>query len=132
MSWMDCVINKASVESIFPTEPLLAGVRMHEVQFHQDGPSVLLRFDLSAFPDSPPKKWVASNFNRVQLVLRFGGIADVSLEGWATDNIGDIELVKDGSGVRMRFLAVSSRLECHATVVDVGKISGYCSTSATI
>ncbi|MGW6574995.1 Imm50 family immunity protein [Streptomyces sp. NPDC054945] len=52
---------------------------VHEVRWHRDGPSFLIRFDLPAYPADPPDAWRRSGFTTVQVELALLG-AESALE----------------------------------------------------
>lgn len=125
MTWVTHLGNKRPIESLYSKSPSLSEVRLHEVRLHQDGPRVSLRFDLNEFPDTPPRKWITGKFNRAQMTLVLVDIHDFQMNGWGLNNIGDLTLEEHGSGVCLRFVGQSARVDCYAQFVEVEKLSGY-------
>lgn len=86
MSWTDFLIDKSKIISIYGNKiPSLQEVDLHEVILNRDGPRIVLRFDLPEFPDSPPKKWLALGFNRVQVQLMVLNIHELAIENFSTE-----------------------------------------------
>ena len=94
MDWIDLISRAEFLRRLFPTAPSLTGIRVHEVSLHQDGPRVVIRFDLNDFPKQPPAKWAA--FNKVQVKLTGIGVNDWEMRGFTTDNISDISIESAG------------------------------------
>lgn len=70
MSWLNLIDRAEVVESVFgPMVPNLDAVRLRELVLQQDGPTALLRFDLSEFPRAPPLKWAKAGHNTAQVRL---------------------------------------------------------------
>lgn len=96
MSWIDLLVDSSAIRAVFGEElPTLNKVDLHELSLHRDGPRVSLRFDLSVFPTSPPKKWAALGFNRVQLKLLAVGAHDLAVKGWGSECKCDITISPD-------------------------------------
>ncbi len=101
MDWIDLVGSGEFLRKLFPRAPSLRGVRVLEVDLHQDGPRALIRFDLNEFPEQPPTKWMQSHANKVQVRLMGIGIRDLGVSGWSANNVADIQVLAAGSdGVR--------------------------------
>jgi len=93
MSWIDGLDGNHFLRSLFPDgDPPLDAVRVHEIQLHQDGPSLALRFDLSVYPEQPPAKWRAAGSNTVQLRLVADGVTDLVIRGWSLNNVGRLSI----------------------------------------
>ncbi|MCY1019273.1 Imm50 family immunity protein [Pyxidicoccus sp. MSG2] len=105
MDWIDSIERAVFLRSLFPEAPSLHGVRVLELGLHQDGPRVLIRFDLNEFPARPPAKWGQSQANRVQLRLMGIGVRRLEVRGWSANSIVDIEVTpatSDGVGLVAR------------------------------
>ena len=127
MSWLDLVNRTEGIRAVFSeVEPSLDTVRLHEMIFHQDGPQLTLRFDLIDFPLVPPPKWVKAECNTVQLILVLYSISEVRLEGWARDNIGEIDIQPHiPKGFAVEFASDGSKLMAICDFVFVESISAY-------
>ena len=96
MNWADYLSDFNKLKAIFGDKPpSLKDVDLHDVVLDRDGPKVILRFDVSEFPEAPPTKWLVSGFNRVQLKLMVLGIQDLSIQGWGTRCRCDISISFD-------------------------------------
>lgn len=125
-NWIDLISNTASVRAIYgQVVPTFAHVDLHEVVLNRDGPRVLLRFNLAEFPDKPPPKWVASEFNRVQMKLLVVGVKELDISGLQTNCQLDLVLFREGSLIRIRADNGAVRLNIAADDVLVSDISAY-------
>jgi hypothetical protein len=129
MSWIQYVDNPKPITSIYQQLPVLQQVRILEAQLLQDGPEVLLRIDLNEFPASPPLKWIAGKFNRVQMKLSLIDVSDVQIAGWCTDNVGNIEISQYDGSLRVVFNSPACKLRCDAKFIHIASISAYCDSS---
>ncbi|MCG8417238.1 MAG: immunity 50 family protein [Proteobacteria bacterium] len=114
MSWIDALDNNYFLKTLYPTgAPILDALRLHEVQLHQDGPAISLRFDLNEYPAQPPAKWQAAKSNTVQVRLMGIGVREFVIHGWTSNNIGRL-VIKDGTdSIILEFEAD----KCHMTAV---------------
>ncbi|WP_165425643.1 Imm50 family immunity protein [Streptomyces sp. BK022] len=125
MSWTSLVYNAQGVIAIYGGDPPpLSNVRIREVRLQEDGPTVILRFDLPVFPENVPKKWVAQGFNTVQLEISFGGIRSLSVEGIATEVVADVA-ISEGDGVTLVVASPVMRVEAAAQTAFLAKVSAY-------
>jgi hypothetical protein len=118
MSLYDYVNNPERLLGMFPTEPSLEGIRIHEISFSQEGPSCVLRFDLRDFPNSPPEKWL--EYNRIQLCVNCFGARDVELSGWSLNNIGNLSLTRNDDSLAIAFESEERflRLNCLSLIIQ--------------
>ncbi|MGW4162809.1 Imm50 family immunity protein [Streptomyces sp. NPDC004788] len=126
MTWISLLADAGGLDHIYKGHPpTLTSVRLHAVEISREGPSLSLRFDLSAYPENPPAKWAAQGYNTVQVTFVMGGLRDVLLDGFATDPVVDITL--DGAdGVTLEIHADVVRLRAVADAAYVSHISAYC------
>lgn len=122
-TWLDAVDDARAVRAIYGDDvPSLTAVPVHEIRLHRDGPRVTLRFDLSSYPATPPRKWAGLNTVQVQLTLV--DVLELSVEGWSNDPVADLSLTRDGDVLTMTSTgATRCRARARAAVVD--KISAY-------
>ena len=124
--WLDVVVDARPIQAIYGERvPLLISVVLHEVSLHRDGPRVIVRFDLPEFPVNPPRKWVAQQFNVAQLKLIFDGIHDISLQGWSTNPVVDISIIRAGDRVKASVSSAAVQINIDCDAVLVSSISGY-------
>ena len=148
-AWTDHIIDSRPIKAIFGEHcPSLANVNLHEVTLHQDGPTLLLRFDLdlSEFPTDPPKKWVTQRANTVQLRLKALDVRELSIIGAATTMTATITLTSEKldvddeatnlhtshvdarqpqSAIRLRVIGDTCNINCLANFVYIDQISAY-------
>ncbi|MCC7423269.1 MAG: hypothetical protein IT428_23585 [Planctomycetaceae bacterium] len=125
MCWADSLVDRRIIDAFYSTPPSLCRVNLHAINMNRDGPTVTLRFDLSTYPDRVPPKWVARQCNTAHLTLRLLAVKSLQIEGWDTEIVGDIDIVKDAHGVCMSFHSDVVRVTCSAGFVDVERIEGY-------
>lgn len=130
MQWIGLVDDTTFLKELFgDSGPLLEAVRLHQVDFHQDGPRLTLRFDLATYPPNPPKKWVAAGYNTVQVELMAVGIHSVSLQGWAANNIGNMSIEHNGTAAVIQFRSDNCALVGSCDNLRVACIAGYRDTA---
>jgi len=114
------------VDLFFSKLPPLSGIRMMGIILDENGPSISLRFNLSTYPDKPPKKWIEGQFNQAQLTFTSFSVIDLEIKGWGLDNVGDMTIEKEGADIILRFISpnASIKLVCDSIVIE--KLSGYC------
>ncbi|MBI1175812.1 hypothetical protein GC207_00070 [bacterium] len=125
MPWYDLTANPKVVHGYYSTAPALDRMDVHGVRLHRDGPVLHLTADLIPFPDMPSKRW-PSGANTARIDLALWGIRSLTIEGWATDMVGQFTL-EPVAERRLRFAFVSDtasiRGECMAVRID--GITGY-------
>ena len=149
-AWTDHIIDSRPIKDIFDEHcPSLTNVNLHEVTLHQDGPTLLLRFDLdlSEFPTDPPKKWVTQRANTVQLRLKALDVKELSIIGAATTMTSTVTLTSEDplidddeatnlhathvdapqpqSAIRLRVIGDTCNINCLANFVYVDRSSAY-------
>jgi hypothetical protein len=126
MSWIKLLDNSHFLETLFPNAPpALSCIRVHGVQFHQDGPVLLIDFDLNSYPKSPPAKWLSGEFNTVQVRLMGIDIRELTMTGWSTNNVGRLEFARDEDRTTVKFDAPGCSLQVDAMFVRVDRVSAY-------
>lgn len=131
MSWVELLERKAPLRSIFgEQDPGIESIVLHEVSLHRDGPRVDLRFDVSQFPRTPPRKWVELDFNTVQIILSLVSIHHLVLDGWGTANAGDLKLLQTSPrGLVVEFTSASTKLKILCDSALVARVSAYHDTA---
>lgn len=125
-NWIELISNTASIRAIYgEIVPTLERVDLHEIVLHRDGPSALLRFDLAEFPERPPSKWAASEFNRVQMKLLAVGVKELDISGLQTNCQVDLVISEDDSLIRIRADNGAVHLNIAADEVLINDISAY-------
>ncbi|MGW3112240.1 Imm50 family immunity protein [Streptomyces sp. SID4982] len=125
MSWTSVIFNPQGVTSVYGGEvPPLSGVRVREIRLLEDGPALVLRFDLSTFPDRAPEKWVAQGFNTVQLEIMFSGLRSLSVEGFGVEVVADVVL-SGGDGVSVVVTSPVTQVRAVAQTAFLSRVSAY-------
>ncbi|MEU2148838.1 MULTISPECIES: Imm50 family immunity protein [Streptomyces albovinaceus subgroup] len=134
MQWTALLNNPEGINATYLQDPPdLRGVRIHEVSLQVEGPTLKLRFDLPAYPDHPPRKWLAQKYNTVQVELSFGGLKSISLSGFGTDISADVSITGEGGvnvktgegGVNVEATSPGFHLQANAMTASVSRLSAY-------
>jgi hypothetical protein len=128
MSWIDVVDRVEVVRAVFGTRvPRLDAVRLHEVILHQDGPTVILRFDLPEFPEPAPVKWNEAGHNTVQVMLALDDVLETRVLGWTKNNVGSlsVSIPSTMGGVLVEFSASGSNLRLVSKFVRIERLTAY-------
>ncbi|MCX5404115.1 CPCC family cysteine-rich protein [Streptomyces sp. NBC_00335] len=127
-SWLEFVDNPEVIRAVYGERavPGLDGVTVREVRWHEEGSSVLIRFDLPAYPDAPPREWREGRFDTAQVELRLLD-AVVALEaGRAGGHVGSITVGKgDEVPLHVRLDAKWIRARVKARRAVVQGLTGY-------
>lgn len=124
--WTNALVDSKPIEIIFNKDvPPLAAVDLHELVIDRDGPTAILRFDLSAYPSVPPKKWDLQQYNRVQVRLMLIGISYIKLEGWTTNCTIDLQLTKMGNKVTLATTSGTTKILIEADFAEIQTVSAY-------
>lgn len=125
-TWVDALSDAGPIKGVYRQEvPSLAGVVLHEICLHRDGPRITLRFDLPSFPADPPKKWVDQGFGIAQIELMLIGIEKLSLQGWSNQVTADVSIVYEGERIRARLSSAEVNADITAESALVSSISAY-------
>ena len=127
MSWLDGVQQKESILAVFTEKaPSIASVRVHEITFHRDGPTIQLRLDLRDFPDPAPEKWAQAGHNTVQIKLSLDVVRQVTLDGWSLDNVGPMDIAPlEPSGFSVKFTSGAHTFRAVCDFISVTGISAH-------
>lgn len=131
MDWLDIVGGAQAVRAVFGVQvPSLEVVRVYEVVFRQDGPSIVLKIDLSEYPTNPPTKWQSAGDNTVRLELVLDAVTRVLLDGWSVNNVGRLDIRRSTSTEStVEFVSEDRRFQLDCRFPRVGKISAYCNAT---
>lgn len=97
-SWHELAMNPEAVNQLYRVPPKLARVELTEVTLHRDGPRLSVQALLAELPDNPPRRWVRDGCNAAAIQLDFFAVSDVTLAGWSTSNVTDLEITAAPSG----------------------------------
>src|SRR5687768_12005100 len=90
--WIDNFQDVEGLESIFKGERIDNHINLRSVIFENS--TVMLGFDLSNWPSTPPKKWTDQAFNTVHCQVALAGSVETDLKHWSPDNIGEFRFTK--------------------------------------
>jgi len=125
-NWLELVTNPDPIFAIFGSEiPTLDNIDLHEIILHREGPKAILRFDLKDYPKQPPKKWLAGQFNKVQLKLQAFGLQDLKLYGFQNRCIVDLTVFEDKGTIHLGYESAESSLTLEAVALIIDGITAY-------
>jgi Immunity protein 50 len=125
-NWTDFLLDSSPIRAIYGDQlPPLDAIVIHEVIIRRDGPIVLLRFDLEAFPERPPTKWLRSDFNTVQLRLSAIGVKELSVERCSTTMNVQMLVAEAAGGVSVMVDDGSISFAISASHLQIDSISAY-------
>jgi hypothetical protein len=124
MAWYDLAQNPEALLSLFPEHHDLDKISLFSVDLYREGPVIRFRFDVNAFPDSPPRRWI-KEANRVQITVDFFDVTKLSLSGWSVVNACELA-VRRGE---LRHLVKAKGEHCSIAFESgffrIGSVSGY-------
>ena len=97
---------------------------MLRIEFRQDGPVMLIAFDLAEYPRAPPAKWHA-DFNTAQVCVMCIGLRSSTVANWSTNNVGTLCFEPLATGVGVRFRSPRCELAADAHSIRVDEVSAY-------
>lgn len=126
LHWLEVITESRQIEEIFGKDlPSLTSIDLHELIIHRDGPRAVLRFDLSSYPSPAPKKWERQGYNRVQLRLMLVGLSNIRVDGWSTNCVVDLNLVRDGDMVKLATSSGPTEIEIVASAAVIESVTAY-------
>lgn len=132
-SWADFLVDPAAIRAIYgEDQPGLDCVDVHEILLNTAGSRVSLRFDLREFPKLPPKKWMLSGFNKVQLELMAVGVRKLSISGWQSLCKLSFDVFMDDGLVHLYAKNECVEIDVVAEHLILAKISAYCDQDCSV
>ena len=127
MSWLDVVTDDRALRAVYRGEepPPLGRVTVRSIDFQRDGPNVLLWLRLPGYPEQPPQKWAAQEFDTASLSLLIIDVEQVQLTGWDVDVVADVTLERFDDRISVRLDSPDCTFSCMAVAVWVQDIRGY-------
>lgn len=102
--------------------PNFEGINIHQINFNWDGPRADIFFDLSSFPETPPKKW--EKFNTIQLEISIFPLLEVSVGKFSNGNICNIGFEKKGD-LLLIGITGGSEVSISASCICINRVSAY-------
>ena len=78
-------------------------INVHEIIFHRDGPSVIIRADLAKMPDFVDET-INDTYNKLQFEIQFLGIKNLNIINWNTENILNIKQEKLEGVIKVKII----------------------------
>ena len=123
--WTQLLTDAIYVQRIYSHPPDLSKVSIYEVVLDREASKLGLRFDIGDYPDRPPEKWIASQFNCAHFTIHVVGISMLRISGWSHEMVGSLEIEKVDSGVRVVFSNGQVSIECEGAFLSLAKIAGF-------
>jgi hypothetical protein len=123
---MNLLDNNHFLKMLYPaTDPSLDAIGLREVSLNEDRVGgVLLRFDLSEYPASPPAKW-HPEFNKVQLRIVGIGVRHFVLTGGVVASIGRLTIGESAGGVAVDFDGGGCQIRSAFDFLRVDRVTAY-------
>ncbi len=125
-SWLNSLIDDAAIKAMYGQRiPSLDGIEFHEIALNREGQKVLLRFDLSDFPETVPKKWISLGYNVVQLRLLAFGIRQFDISGPIPEGYVNLVISRTRRTVKLHVDASGFELRIASDYLMVESVSAY-------
>ena len=98
MTWAELAENPKALTSLFDEVPSLSNVEILSIKMDRDGPTVDLVVAVKEYPGSPPLRWRTNREHAVAINLQLMALESFRIEGWSTENHGEITVFRNGEG----------------------------------
>ncbi|MFT4924888.1 MAG: hypothetical protein ACI8WB_000978 [Phenylobacterium sp.] len=122
--WVNLLEDDKAVRAIYDEIPSLKEALLHDVTIKNYGPSIEIRFDLNEYPKNPPKKWMVSKCNTVQVVIELWKPTSLIIDGLFCESTVDLTMSSNNGGITLQ-IDGEFTFSCNAELVDLKKISAY-------
>jgi hypothetical protein len=95
--WYDVLERNNFLVSLYNKLPELKNVRIAEMNIHDEGRIISIKFDMPYYAERPPKKWVELGDNTVSVRIDLSAVQEINLNSGSSDYRADIEILKDES-----------------------------------
>ncbi|ULO09495.1 hypothetical protein H1230_12375 [Paenibacillus sp. 19GGS1-52] len=93
--WYEVLGMNNFLVSLYAHVPELEDVRIAEVNIHDEGRIVAVKFDMPYYAERPPKKWVELGNNTVAVRIDLSAVQEITINSSSLDYRGNIEIFKD-------------------------------------
>lgn len=133
MLWYTLAENSHVISDLYTEVPLLQDVELVEVGLTENGVQMSLKVVLPRFPDKPPRKWIESGYNTVQIQIDFLELEEAKISHWSTRNHvnAQIEVIANGQ-ITLNIASLSCSIQAKARFFRISKIVGYLIRSTTL
>ncbi|MGG1442442.1 Imm50 family immunity protein [Brevibacillus laterosporus] len=123
--WCDVLERNNFLVSLYEQVPELKNVRIAEINIHDEGRIVAVKFDMPYYAERPPKKWVELGDNTVSVRIDFSAIQEITLNSGLFDYMADIEIFKDEADLIIIRLTGSVNALIKAESGFIQSVTGY-------
>jgi hypothetical protein len=121
MDWNALTLNPRVLEGYYSTPPGLEGAVVVRLSF--DGLDAELAIEPATFPDKPSPRWT-EGANTCQITLRAIDLAAVTMQAWAADATGDLEISSGEDGIVVAFHG-PTKFHLRCGWLQVARVEGY-------
>ncbi|MFJ9730795.1 Imm50 family immunity protein [Streptomyces sp. NPDC101171] len=125
------LLNSDALRRVYGFVPKIEeGVRVRSLNMDWRGPTVIIRADLPAFPESPPGEWQAAGLDTVQCHLQFLAVEELSIRRWHPPAVCRVTVRREemkrlhvgfvGAGLELGFRCSDSVLVGHVSAFRAG------------
>ncbi|WP_248807439.1 Imm50 family immunity protein [Pseudomonas sp. MWU13-2100] len=82
---------------IFTTPVAIGSIELFTINIDNSRPTIILEFDITEYPDTPPEKWKKSGFNTCRIGLNCGNISNLTIKNVPTNKKLNIKITQNGN-----------------------------------
>jgi hypothetical protein len=124
--WYEVLERNNFLVSLYEQVPELKDVRIAEVNIHDEGRVVAVKFDMPYYAERPPKKWVELGDNTVAVRIDLSAIQEITLNSGSVDYKANIEIFKDEVDLIVVKIAGTVNVLIKAESGFIQSVTGYC------
>ncbi|WP_055105780.1 Imm50 family immunity protein [Paenibacillus ihumii] len=124
--WYKVLERNNFLVSLYEQVPELKDVRIAEVNIHDEGRVVAVKFDMPYYAERPPKKWVELGENTVAVRIDLSAIQEITLNSGSFDFKANIEIFKDEANLIVVKITGTVNALIKAESGFIQSVTGYC------
>ncbi|MDQ0271295.1 Imm50 family immunity protein [Cytobacillus purgationiresistens] len=93
--WYEALERNNFLVNLYNKLPELEDVRISEINIHDEGRIVAIRFDMPRYAERPPEKWEDLGNNTVCVRVDLSAVKEITLNSGSSDYKGNIEIFKN-------------------------------------
>ncbi|MFB5760804.1 Imm50 family immunity protein [Paenibacillus medicaginis] len=124
--WYEVLERNNFLVSLYERVPELKDVRIAEVNIHDEGRVVAVKFDMPYYAERPPKKWAELGDNAVAVRIDLSAIQEITLNSGSFDYNANIEIFKDEDDLIVVKITGTVNALIKAESGFIQSVTGYC------
>ncbi|OAS14699.1 Imm50 family immunity protein [Paenibacillus oryzisoli] len=124
--WYEVLERNNFLVGLYEQVPKLKDVRIAEVNIHDEGRVVAVKFDMPYYAEKPPKKWVELGDNTVAVRIDLSAIQEITLNSGSYDYKANIEIFKDEADLIVVKITGTVNVLIKAESGFIQSVTGYC------